>query len=277
MLPGTAAGCAASCGAGKLPVRTGGKPGAPCRAQWGDLPVDKEKQTVLIVEDQYINREILKTILHLEYEVAEAENGAEALTVLEKRSDIAAIILDIMIPVMDGYTLLARLRDSAFASIPTIVMTSEKDETSEQKALDLGAWDFVSKPYQPATLKTRLKNVIVRSQFYLLSKMKELYERDPLTGLFNRSHFFEETQKLLDRCPDRDFALVRLDVDHFQSYNAFWGEEEGDKLLRYIAQLLRDAVGPAREECTFARINADVFCLCMPFCGWRQRMSASAP
>lgn len=226
--------------------------------------MEKEKQTVLIVEDQPVNRKILKTILQTEYEVVEAENGEAALSALERHSDVSAILLDIVMPVMDGYQLLAHLKNSAFFSIPTIVMTEEKDETLEQKALDLGAWDFVSKPYQPATLMTRLKNVIVRSQFYLLSEMKQLYERDPLTGLYNRPHFFEKTRKLLDQNPGIKFALVRMDVDHFQSYNAFWGEEEGDKLLRYMAQELQAAIKQDKPH-TYARINADVFCFCVPF------------
>lgn len=226
--------------------------------------MEKEKQVILIVEDQLINREILKGILQAEYRVVEAENGAAALDQLNIHHNISAILLDIMMPVMDGYEMLRRLRDSSFSSIPTIVMTGEKDESSEQKALDLGAWDFVSKPYQPATLMTRLKNVIVRSQFYLLSEMRQLYERDPLTGLFNRSHFFEETRKLLSQNPSVTFALVRMDVDRFQSYNAFWGEEEGDKLLRYMAEELKNAIQTERPH-TYARINADVFCFCVPY------------
>lgn len=145
--------------------------------------MEKERQTVLIVEDQCINREILKMILQVEYQVIEAGNGAEALSILEQNKYISAILLDLVMPVMDGYELLTRLRESASASIPTIVMTGEKDVSTEQKALDLGAWDFVSKPYQPATLMTRLKNVIVRSQFYLLSEMKQLYEPNVLGKL----------------------------------------------------------------------------------------------
>jgi diguanylate cyclase (GGDEF)-like protein len=226
--------------------------------------MEKEKQLVLVAEDQAVNREILKTILQSEYQVIETENGAAALAELERHKDIAAILLDIVMPVMNGYEVLERLRNSPFSSIPTIVMTGETDKSSEQKALDLGAWDFVSKPYQPATLRTRLKNVIVRSQFYLLSEMKQLYERDPLTGLYNRAHFFDETRKLLTQNPGISFALVRMDIDHFQSYNTFWGEEEGDTLLRFLAEKLEKALQTERPH-TYARINADVFCFCVPY------------
>lgn len=224
-----------------------------------------DKLTVLIVEDQEINRELLKEILRREYTVLEAENGAVALDVLKTRDDVSAILLDIMMPVMDGFELLRQLRASAFASIPTIAITGDEDINIEQKTLDLGAWDFVSKPYRPMTLMTRLKNVIVRSQFYLLDKMKHIYEHDTLTGLYNRSHFFEVTRQLLDQNPGTKFAMVRFDIDHFQAYNSFWGEEEGDKLLKFLADQIREHASPS-ELSTYARINADVFCMCIPFC-----------
>ncbi len=225
---------------------------------------EKEKLLVLVVEDQQINRQILRNILSLEYNVAEAENGAVALKVLEEKPDVAAILLDIMMPVIDGYTFLERLRGTPHAALPVIAITGEKDENAEQKALDLGAWDFVSKPYRPMTLLTRLKNVIVRSQLYLINQMKYVYEHDPVTDLYNRTSFFEETRRLLERETEIKFALVRFDIDHFQTYNSFWGEEEGDRLLRYLADRLR-AVSRKCQPCVYARINADAFCICLPF------------
>jgi len=223
-----------------------------------------EKPVVLIVEDQKINRQILRNMLCLEYEVLEAENGADGLEILERRQKISAILLDVVMPVMDGYTFLTKLKGTAFSKIPVIVMTGDKDENAEQMTLDLGAWDFISKPYQSKALLTRLKNVIVRSQFYLMRQMKHAYEHDPLTDLYNRNTFFLETRRLLDSCPGESFALVRFDIDHFQIYNSFFGEEEGDRLLLYIAGLLR-GVSAQFQPCTYGRIAADVFCVCIPF------------
>jgi diguanylate cyclase (GGDEF)-like protein len=226
--------------------------------------MEREKLTVLVVEDQEINRQILAAFLTAEYEVQEAENGVEALNQLDRHPEIAAILLDIIMPVLDGYEFLRRLKATPYSALPVIAITGEKDERSEQKALDLGAWDFVSKPYQPATLLTRLKNVITRSQYYLVSQMKHAYEHDPLTDLYNRTAFFAQTRKLLDKHPGETFALVRFDIDQFHTYNSFWGEEEGDKLLRFSADWIRNAVqfcGP----CVYGRINADAFCICMPY------------
>ena len=84
--------------------------------------MDRERLTVLIVEDQMVNRVILKGILQKEYDIVEAENGAEALTVLSTDKNISAILLDIVMPVMDGYAVLRELKDSQFASLPVIVM-----------------------------------------------------------------------------------------------------------------------------------------------------------
>ena len=223
--------------------------------------MSEERPTVLVVEDQEINRRILQQILETEYHMEEAANGEEAFRVLAAGGHISAILLDIMMPVMDGYTFLEKLKESPYASLPVIAVTGEKDVKTEQKALKLGAWDFVSKPYQPDVLLLRLKNVIIRSQFYLISEMRHAYESDPLTGLYNRTKFFSETKALLERWPEREFALVRFDVDHFHLLNSFWGEEEGDRFLRYIADLLRRLARSA-QPCTYARINADTFCLC---------------
>lgn len=223
--------------------------------------MDGERATLLIVEDLDMNRRLLRQILSGDYIVAEAKNGAEAFEVLAQNGDISAILLDIVMPVMDGFTFLEKLKDTRFASLPVIAVTGEKDADTEHKALKLGAWDFVSKPYQTDVLLMRLKNVIIRSQFYLLSEMRHAYEFDALTGLYNRTKFFEATRSLLERNPGETFALVRFDIDHFHLLNSFWGEEEGDNFLRFIAGTLRRLAG-GLAPCTYARINADTFCLC---------------
>ena len=133
--------------------------------------MERETTTILVAEDQKINREILCNILRPEYTVLEAENGAEALEILKKERKIDALLLDIFMPVLDGYEVLRRLKETSFPEIPVIVMTGARDEDAEQKALDLGAWDFVTKPYRPQTLLSRLKNVIVRSRYYLMDRI----------------------------------------------------------------------------------------------------------
>ena len=104
-------------------------------------------RTVLIVEDNLINREILREILASEYQVLEAGDGQEALSILEKQSDkISLILLDIVMPVMDGFTFLSHVKkEPSFASIPVIVTTQSNSEKDEVTALSHGAADFVPK------------------------------------------------------------------------------------------------------------------------------------
>lgn len=224
----------------------------------------KDKQIILVVDDQEINRQILRHILDSDYEVIEAVNGRDALRVLDKTRDISAVILDIVMPEMDGYDFLTALKGTTYVSLPIVAVTATKDEAAEQKALDLGAWDFISKPYNASVLQVRLKNVIVRSQFYLINEMKHAYEHDSLTDLYNRTGFFTETQKMLDRLPNERFALMRFDIDGFHLLNTFWGEEEGNRFLRYVGDGIRQLAKLA-EPCTFGRINADTFGLCMRY------------
>ena len=225
--------------------------------------MEREKLTVLVVDDQHIDRQILSGLISLEYNVLEAENGKEAFEKLDSHHEIAAILLDIVMPVMNGYEFLKRFKKSEYSMLPIIAMTGEKDDNTEQNVLNLGAWDFVPKPYQPATLMSRLKNVIIRSQYYLVSRMKYASEHDSLTDLLNRSTFFQEVGRLLENNRDTKFAMVRVDIDQFQTYNSFWGEEEGDKLLIAMANRLR-RIAQRNKLCVYGRINADAFCICVP-------------
>ena len=100
----------------------------------------KNKQTILIVEDQMINRAILKKILSVEYNVLEAENGAAALDILTvQNKKVNAILLDLVMPVMDGYEFLVRIRNTEFEDLPVIVLTGETGNEAEQQVLDSGA------------------------------------------------------------------------------------------------------------------------------------------
>src|SRR5574344_1930987 len=139
-----------------------------------------EKPLILIVEDQKINREILKGILSSDYRVVEAVNGKDALKALSQSEEIAAILLDLVMPEMDGYEFLKKIKNTRFEEIPVIAVTGSIEEGTEQEVLDLGARDFVTKPYQPMTLLSRLKNVINNAQSYTLSDIMLSSLKDPI-------------------------------------------------------------------------------------------------
>ena len=202
-------------------------------------------KTVLVVEDDPINRKILSKILSTDYLLLEAANGEEGIALLRQRkSAIAAVILDLVMPVMDGYAFLSDTHcDPAYQNLPIIVSTGNGDSENEREALKLGAWDFVSKPYDPEILKFRLKNAIERSQLTALHQLKYLAEYDPLTEIYNKTKFFEMTRTMLDASHQESFVFLRLDIDRFQLINSYYGSAEGDKLLKHFARVLTDLMG----------------------------------
>ncbi|MDD2954872.1 MAG: EAL domain-containing protein [Oscillospiraceae bacterium] len=220
------------------------------------------KHTVLIVEDEPVNRKILKKILQDQYETIEVENGAAAWDILVRQKDgISAVLLDIVMPVMNGYELLTKMQEAHMEDIPVIVTTGATDEDAEHKALDVGAWDFVTKPYNAKALFSRLRNAIARSELSAYEKSRYILEHDTLTGLYNRGKTFAETRRLLDSHPDKTFVFMRVDIDHFALFNTSFGEREGDKLIKFLAQCIADEA-KGRPYCVYGRINADVFGVC---------------
>ena len=229
--------------------------------------MDRQK-TVLVVDDSAMNRSILCEILCPEYKIVEAENGVQALKMLKNaKSKVDAIILDIITPEMGGYEFMECMKkDKRFAQIPFIILTEKADSASERKALENGAWDFVSKPYDAEIVKLRLKNVIARSQVSLLKELNHVMNYDPLTGVYSKNKFFSASKALLTSNPDKQFAFLRLDIDRFKLINSFFGNVSGDELLRYMARRIRE-FAKTTECCTFGRIDADVFGIFTPYQG----------
>ncbi|MDD2972836.1 MAG: EAL domain-containing protein [Lachnospiraceae bacterium] len=224
----------------------------------------KKINTVLIVEDQEVNRKIVKRILQEQYDVLEADNGKKALELVEEHSEIGVILLDLIMPVMDGFSFLARIQDIGKGTIPVVVMTANNDAAMEIKSLQAGAIDYVSKPVNPDILRHRVRKAMDRNQMLMYQQMEYFSAHDTLTELYNRRKMFEETRIMLDTHPNVEFAFMRFDIDKFRLYNSAMGEKEGDKLLLYAAQGIR-TVAADFEVCTYGRIDADVFCLCAPY------------
>ncbi|MEG1263916.1 MAG: EAL domain-containing protein [Clostridia bacterium] len=223
-------------------------------------------KTILVVDDNFVNRTILAKILSEAYEVLQAEDGQVALALLDARRDeIAAVMLDLVMPVMDGYAVLSFLQgDARYHNLPVIVTTENNDIDNEIKVLGLGAWDFVSKPYNPNIIRFRLKNAIDRSQLTALKQLKYLAEYDALTGIYNKTRFFDAVREMLNANRATRFAFLRFDVDRFQLINSFFGTSEGDKLLIYIARHLAEESN-GRPTHLYGRIASDIFGFCMPY------------
>ena len=242
---------------------------APCR--WEDFTLEDARNShgrkvILVADDNVVNREILCRILSSDYAVLAVENGRQALDILEEQIPmISGVMLDLVMPVMDGYKLLETIvGNEKYKNLPIIVTTSNVDKGSEKKALMLGAWDFVSKPYDAEIIKFRLKNAIDRSQLSAFKQLKYLAEYDALTGIYNKTKFFDATRKMLDANRFRRFAFLRFDVNRFSLVNSFFGVAEGDRLLKYIAQGIQ-AYANDRLPFTYGRAEGDVFGMCMTY------------
>lgn len=226
------------------------------------------KDRILVVDDAKIDRITLRKILNEDYEILEAENGRQALDILDAQTEeetIAAVLLDLVMPELSGYQFMQEYQKiETYRRIPVIVATVEGDTVTERECLELGAWDFVSKPYDPMVIRFRVRNAIERSQQQLSKELKYRADYDILTGIYNKTKFFEATRATLNQNPDETFALLRIDVAKFQLVNSFFGAYEGDSLLRYIAQEIRKFAGGSTET-SFGRLEADIFCICMPY------------
>lgn len=220
----------------------------------------KENYTVLIVDDEPINLKILTKALEQEYFVLTAQNGKEALDIIENsKFKISAIILDLIMPVMNGYEFLEIYStDSKLREIPVLVSSGEKEIGSETKCLELGANDFISKPYNISVIKLRLLNAIERSQLILLKELKYAVDFDALTDIYNKDKLFREVKGFLTKHSNKKFVFMVYDVDNFKVYNSFFGVEEGDKLIQAMANHIKYLMREIPNS-LYSRNGADTF------------------
>ena len=214
-----------------------------------------EQKKILVVEDNKINRAMLAGILSPEYKILEAENGQEALDVLAQFSgEIALILLDIMMPVMDGYTFLSRMKaEPGFASIPVIVTTQSDSESDEVSALSHGATDFVAKPYKPQVILHRVASIINLRE---TAAMVNQFQYDRLTGLYSKEFFYRKARDILTHNPDKQYDVIGSDIENFKLINDIFGVQSGDKLLCQVAEMYQEEV---RGLGIAGRFNADQF------------------
>lgn len=214
----------------------------------------KTGEKLLIVDDIALNREILKDIFGKRYDLYEAENGIQALTLLAEHEDeIAMVLTDLAMPVCDGFELLSQMKSNRrFCNIPVIVMTAYGEQINRERCLELGASDFISKPYNEAVIFNRVDSLI---KLHGVTETLSRIEIDSVTGLYTKEAFFNYAQNLLDANPDKEYTIIVSDVVGFKSINEQYNIEMGNKLLHYIAQSASDS------KCGFligGRIGGDI-------------------
>ncbi|MGA0541317.1 GGDEF domain-containing response regulator [Neotabrizicola sp. VNH66] len=221
-----------------------------------------ERPTILIVDDEISNIEIMNAILEDDYEVCFATSGHQALeTARNALPDL--ILLDILMPGMDGYELCGHLkREAMLADVPVIFTTGLGDTEDEVRGLSLGAIDYVTKPVQPVALRARVGNHIQLKR--MRDRLAEMAVTDALTGLSNRRRMEEvlrlETARLA-RGSDW-LSVILLDIDFFKQFNDTYGHPAGDRCITMIAAALNRAL--RRSSDLSARYGGEEFACILP-------------
>jgi len=215
------------------------------------------KRKILIVEDNEINREILKEILEDEYEIYEAEDGLIGMEMfMNLYSQLSLVLLDVMMPVFDGYDFLERVsRDTLLKAVPIIVTTGSDDKETERKCLELGAVDFITKPYSGSVVLMRIHRVIkLRESSAKLS----LAEIDEMTGLYTRDAFSHYVDEMIMKNPGATFDLVVSNIDNFKTIRESYGDRICIKILEHMGKCIQEL---QQDTHINARIRDDIFAM----------------
>ncbi|RZT10371.1 diguanylate cyclase (GGDEF) domain-containing protein [Duganella sp. CF402] len=222
-----------------------------------DLRPGDDLPQVLVVDDDRSTRSTLRHTLQRDgFRVEEASDGQQALSMLTRfQPDV--ILMDAMMPVMDGFTACARMQELPNgADIPVLMITALQDNSSVERAFAAGASDYIPKPIHYAVLSQRVRRIIEANRAE--KRIRHLAYNDVLTSLPNRTLFFELLAKSIDhaRSNEQQVAVLFMDLDRFKYVNDNLGHAVGDRLLQAVAQRVRQTV---RSDDTVARLGGDEF------------------
>lgn len=226
---------------------------------------DERKPTLLVVDDEPTNIQALGNLLKDEYRIRVANNGEKALALAAEdapgRPDL--ILLDIQMPGIDGYEVCRRLKeDPRTSDIAVIFVTALDDARDEEHGLNLGAVDYIARPFNPAIVRARVNtHVKLKRRTDLLEQYAML---DGLTGVPNRRYFDEQLDRETRRSrrEGKPLSLIMLDIDHFKSFNDHYGHGAGDRCLQKVAETL--ALTLNRPGDTLYRYGGEEFVALLP-------------
>ncbi len=221
-----------------------------------NVAISQFPATILVVDDQPINIQIVFQVLGNEYNILMATSGKQAIKVChDSRPDL--ILLDVVMPEQDGLETCRQLKaDKQLADIPVIFVTGLQHQTDEDACWDAGGVDFIQKPFNTNTLRNRVKaHLTLKRQADLLRSLAYL---DGLTGIYNRRYFDNvlSIQLAQHRRKLSPLAVLMIDVDYFKKYNDTFGHLAGDDALRKVASDLKHN---GRQADTVARYGGEEF------------------
>ena len=202
-----------------------------------------KKPTILVVDDMTTTLLLLHDLLKDTYEVKIAKSGTKALEILESPNDIDLILLDIEMPDINGYDVCKRIKNNeTIKNIPIIFITGRTSQEDEEYGLNLGAIDYITKPFNKAIVKLRIKNYLdLKIKNDMLEKLS-MY--DGLTNIRNRRFFDETFEKTFSEIKrdKKSLAVLMIDIDFFKPYNDNYGHGQGDETLRKVAKALEKTI-----------------------------------
>lgn len=215
------------------------------------------KQKILIVDDDPVSSNLLYELLHDDNDVFMAATGARALELAEAES-VDLILLDIMLPDTNGYTLCQELKKNVKTAVTPIIFISARTETDDEVCgFKAGAVDYITKPISAPIMLARVKTHLELKRYRDL--LEDLSNIDGLTGIANRRRFDSALSHEWSRSmrAGSELSLIILDIDYFKEYNDLYGHATGDACIKKIAQTLRS--GLLRKTDLAARYGGDEF------------------
>jgi two-component system, cell cycle response regulator len=237
----------------------------PCSPDDGSMSATlPNKSRILLVDDSPVMRKAASKMLGEEFDVATATDGVDAWEKIQADTTIQVIFTDLSMPRMDGYALLQKIRaaeDEGTLNMPVIVVTgAENDESARKKALDLGATDFITKPFGSIDLLARAR---AHANYRRIArKLEQQITLDALTGLANKAGFLDRLQQDIAFASRyaQPLSVVRIDIDDFRNVFLKQGKSSAEALIQHVARTLHDRV---RKEDTAARIGLASFALAL--------------
>ena len=207
-----------------------------------------KKPTILVVDDMTTTLLLLHDLLKDTYEVKIAKSGTKALEILESPNDIDLILLDIEMPDINGYDVCKRIKNNeTIKNIPIIFITGRTSQEDEEYGLNLGAIDYITKPFNNAIVKLRIKNYLEKKKKNDMLEKLSMY--DGLTNIRNRRFFDETFEKTFSEIKrdKKSLAVLMIDIDFFKPYNDNYGHGQGDETLRKVAKALEKTIKRASD------------------------------
>ena len=217
----------------------------------------KSKDTLLIIDDNDIDRGILSSLLKEKYNVLEAKDGKSGLEKLYANlTKVSVVLLDLHMPVMNGYDVLHEMEsNSNLSAIPVMMLTSSSSDEDQITAFRKGAADFVSKPYNPLIIINRLEAIIrLRKSTDMLSRTS----MDKQTGLYSGEFFFAYAEHIVRSHPEITFDFIAVNIESIKSISSRHGRKLANSLIRTIAMLLQDEL---KGKDIMGRIIVDRFAI----------------